>query len=53
MVTVVVDSVTCYGEQQSLLHARYKQDKHVDGLQSDSWILLKCFVLELWLASSP
>ena len=22
---------------------RYEQAKHVDGLQSDSWILLKCF----------
>ena len=31
---------------------RYEQAKYVDGLQSDSWILLKCFrqVLELWLA---
>ena len=22
---------------------RYEQAKHVDGLQSDGWILLKCF----------
>ena len=22
---------------------RYEQAKHIDGLQSDSWILLKCF----------
>ena len=31
---------------------RYKQARHVDGLQSDWWILLKinAFVLELWLA---
>ena len=24
-------------------HLRYEQAKHIDGLQSDSWILLKCF----------
>ena len=29
---------------------RYEQAKHIDGLQSDGWILLNAFILELWLA---
>ena len=31
---------------------RYEQAKHVDGLQSDSWILLKCFHSRV-MAGSP
>ena len=31
---------------------RYEQAKHVDGLQSDSWILLKCFRSRV-MAGSP
>ena len=31
---------------------RYEQDKHVDGLQSDWWISLKCFHSRV-MASSP
>ena len=31
---------------------RYEQAKHVDGLQSDSWILLKCFLSRV-MAGSP
>ena len=33
-----------YREQRSTsCQLRYEQAKHVDGLQSDGWILLKCF----------
>ena len=31
---------------------RYEQAKHVDGLQSDGWILLKCFRSRV-MAGSP
>ena len=31
---------------------RYEQAKHVDGLQCDSWILLKCFRSRV-MAGSP
>ena len=31
---------------------RYEQAKHVDGLQSDGWILLKCFRSRV-MADSP
>ena len=31
---------------------RYEQAKHVDGLQSDGWILLKCFRFQV-MAGSP
>ena len=46
-VTVVVRSVCLSTAQQRAAltsrQLRYEQAKHVDGLQSDSWILLKCF----------
>ena len=46
-----VYSVHCVTE--SIIHfLRYEQAKHVDGLQCDSWILLKCFhsrVMAAWL----
>ena len=32
---------------------RYEQAKHVDGLQSDGWILLKCFRSRVMAAGSP
>ena len=32
---------------------RYEQAKHVDGLQSDSWILLKCFRSRVMAGESP
>ena len=36
----------------SSLQLRYEQAKHVDGLQSDGWILLKCFLYRV-MAGSP
>ena len=36
----------------SLRQLRYEQAKHVDGLQCDSWILLKCFRSRV-MAGSP
>ena len=36
----------------SLCQLRYEQAKHVDGLQCDSWILLKCFRSRV-MAGSP
>ena len=41
-------------EQRSLLslQLRYEQVKRVDGLQSDGWILLKCFRSRV-MAGSP
>ena len=31
---------------------RYEQAKHVDGLQSDGWILLKCFRSRVMVGSA-
>ena len=36
----------------SSLQLRYEQAKRVDGLQSDGWILLKCFRSRV-MAGSP
>ena len=56
-VTVVVLSFVLFTALQraaltSSRQLRYEQAKHVDGLKSDSWILLKCFRSRV-MAGSP
>ena len=50
-----VVSVTTALQRAALTSSRqlwYEQAKHVDGLQSDGWILLKCFRSRV-MAGSP